>query len=209
MLILVGLIYNNPNGFGYYSFSPSIGYYFKNNLAIGLQLGYSSSTNNYIVTSYYYSGNTESIEIGNSKLTNQVLTLAPLLRYTIPIVKKIGFNFNFTLPFSYTKNFSNVYYEITGITTADTNVPATCSTYSIGVNISPGIQWFVKNNIALIASFGSLSYNHYKTIAPVDGPYPACITNANDLKLSLTTGISLGATFYFGGKNSKIIPYSK
>jgi hypothetical protein len=32
---------------------------------------------------------------------------------------------------------------------------------------------------------------------------------ANDLKLSLTTGISLGATFYFGGKNLQKIPYSK
>ncbi len=147
------------------------------------------------------------------KTTVQVLGIAALVRYTIPILESVGFNLNFTIPYSYTRvseSSDNGIIGISGTFTAESEIPYNYSSYSFGINISPGFQWFINNKIALLGTFGALSYTHFRTFAITNNNYIASSSaNANDLKLSLTTGISFGATFYFGGKNSQIIPYSK
>jgi len=200
-----GTNYNNPNGLGSCSFSPSFGYYFKKKLAIGLQCGYSSSNQNFITFSYS-SNNYQSIPYNE---INQVLSIAPLLRYTIPVLETVGFNFNFTIPFNYTRSNDKAAGAISSVFSGEIGVPNNYSTYSLGLNISPGFQWFINNNIALLGTFGALSFTHYKTNAIGNPFFESSITYANDLKLSLTTGISFGATFYFGGTNSQFFPYSK
>ncbi len=200
-----GTNYNNPNGLGSYSFSPSFGYYIKKKLAIGLQLGYSSSNQN-VITFNYSNNNYQSIPI---KEINQVVSIAPLLRYTIPILETVGFNFNFTLPFNYTRSNDKASGAISSIFSGEIGVPNNYSTYSLGLNISPGFQWFINNKIALLGTFGALSYTHFKTNAIGNVFFESSTTYANDLKLSLTTGISLGINFYFGGKIYQITPYSK
>ena len=208
-MVINGSTYNDPNAYGYYTFIPSVGYYFNDNLAIGFQLGYTSGTNNSINDYIINTRNSDSIVINNTKTTNQVFTFAPLLRYSTPIVGKIGFNLNFTLPFSYTRYFSTAYNGMLSLTTIYNTLTSNYSIFSFGVVISPGLQWFINNNIALISSIGSLSYTHSKINAIGNEWNPSSVTNGNDLKLSLTTGISLGATFYFGGKNTHILPYSQ
>jgi len=208
-MVINGSTYNDPNAYGYYSFIPSVGYYFKNNLAIGFQLGYTSGTNNSINDYIIKTGNIDSIVINNTKTTNQVFTFAPLLRYSTKIIGNIGFNLNFTIPFTYTRYFSTAYNGMLSLTTIYNTLTSNYSIFSFGVVVSPGVQWFINNNIALISTIGSLSYTHSKINATGNEWNPSSVTNGNDLKLSLTTGISLGATFYFGGKNYQILPYSK
>ena len=187
--------YNNPNAYGSYYFSPVIGYYFGKDLAIGLQLGYSSYTYNGI--------NFQTVNYQKYKITCQVLSISPLMRYFIPLSGKVGINFNFTLPYSYTRYNdminNNGTTNVSNVISGDNDIPGNYSSYSVGINLSPGIEWFLKKYLSISCSFGGLGYTHYKTVA-TSYIHNESSTNVNDIKLSLSTNISLGASFYFGGK---------
>jgi hypothetical protein len=157
-----GTNYYNPNGLGSYFFSPSFGYYFKKNLAVGLQLGHSSNTQNILVYGYPSDSN----QIVRAKNSNQVLNIAALLRFTIPILETVGFNINFTIPYSYSRySEPSDGSNIVGVFSGESDISDNYSSYSFGININPGFQWFINNNIALLGTLGALSYAHYKTNA--------------------------------------------
>lgn len=162
-------------------------------------MGYSSNTYNFLNYDVESNGNKDTIILSPSKATSQGFSIAPLLRYTIPIIENVEFNINVTFSYVYVKNTQNQGDASGNIYTSYIVTFDNYSQYTIGINFNPGFQWLVKNNIALLGSFGSLSYTHYKTTTIVEINYPSSTTNTNDFHLSLTTGFSLGATFYFGG----------
>lgn len=196
---IYGTNYTNPNAFSSFSINPFFGFYIKPKIAIGLQLGYSSNTSNQLIIS----ANTDSTTIqGTFKNTFVTYSITPFLRYTIPVIEKIGFNINFSIPYSYNKSTAPGSSGITaGITTAYIGIPYnnSISTSFIGLNISPGFQWFVKDNIALLGSFGGLGYNYFYTKGE-NNTGPASTAKGNYFNLTLSSAISLGVNFYFGKK---------
>src|SRR5271157_2698509 len=79
--------FSNNNANQTYNISPSVGYYLDRNIAIGLQFGYS-----YALHKYLYLTNPGNINgIYTSTTTAKTYSIAPLLRYTIPINNNFGF----------------------------------------------------------------------------------------------------------------------
>jgi hypothetical protein len=192
--------YTNPKANQSYSINPSVGYYLNDKLAIGLQFGYNYATKNTLYLNYY--GSPSSITA-----TTETFSIAPLLRYTIPITDKFGFNINTTIPYSHSRNTLTDTSSKTSSGTANGNIAIpngnNSTSTSFGLNVSPGFQWFVKDQFAIFGSFGAFSYSYVKTDGNVwnsknNGPYAS--TQSNDFKLSLSTSISFGVTFYFGGR---------
>jgi len=194
--------FSNNNANQTYNINPSIGYYLDRNIAIGLSLGYS-----YALKNTLYITNTSNINNTSTlTTTSKVKIIAPLLRYTVPINDKFGFIINTTLPYSYTENTFTYPNNILMATTSTGNIIIPNgdknTSSSFGLNIGPGFQWFIKDNLALLFSFGSLGYINTKASGNIVG-YQNGKTNAtttsNDFKLSLTTSISAGVAFYFRG----------
>ncbi len=194
--------FSNNNANQTYSFSPSVGYYLDRNIAIGLQFGYS-----YALKNTLYITNTSNINNTSTlTTTSKVESIAPLLRYTIPINDKFGFIINTTLPYSYTENTFTYPNNVLMATTSTGNIIIPNgdknTSSSLGLSVNPGLQWFIKENLAILFSFGALSYNYVKTsgnIALYQNSKTNAITTSNDFKLSLTTSVSGGFIFYFGG----------
>ncbi len=62
------------------------------------------------------------------------------------------------------------------LTTIYNTLTSNYSIFSFGVVVSPGFQWFINNNIALISTIGSLSYTHSKTNAVGNEWNPSTVT---------------------------------
>ena len=192
--------YNNPKAIQIYSITPCFGYHLSNRIAIGLQLFYSSSECNYM--DYYSSKNVIDSTL-KYKITNKTYSIAPFLRYYIPINDKFRIYINTAFPFSYSKSDNTSYISYSGPSTGQIQVQPTNTIKSIGINISPVFQWFVKDNIAITGSVGALYYTHSK-IETTKNIYPALTDNVDDLKMTLSTGLSFGVVFYFGkGKKAE------
>ncbi|WP_343685986.1 outer membrane beta-barrel protein [Chryseobacterium gleum] len=136
---------------------PTAGYFVNNNLAVGLGIGYKSA-----VTKYYVSG----AVIANPyeiKYTDNAFVVAPFVRkywtlsdklflfgqLQVPLEfgqEKLDFNSKgnggdpiLSAPFTEKNNYTN-----------------------IGVNIKPGLDYFLTKNWSIEATIGEFGYNTYK-----------------------------------------------
>lgn len=191
--------FNNPKAIQAIKINPFVGYYLTDKISLGLQLGYSYTSNSYINFSIQ-----DSI-IDQLKFTSKtkVYSVAPLFRYTMPITDKFGFNFKIAIPYSYSKitySPAIVLTTIGGIN--DLPFGENNKSISFGIEICPEFQWFVKDHFAIIGSFCALKYKYEKTTSNDVGNYDGFIIDktsakTSDLKLSLSTDIELGVAFYF------------
>ena len=193
--------YNNPKGIQNYSISPYIGYHLSNRIAIGLQLGY-SSTENALLGYYRHNNIIDSIQ--RSYITNKTYSVAPYIRYYFPITEKFCVYLNTSIPISYAENTNTVISTLySSAANGYVAIQPTNTIKSIGINISPVFQWFFRDNIAITGSVGALYYTHSK-IETTKNIYPALTDNVDDLKMTLSTGLSFGVVFYFGkGKKAE------
>jgi hypothetical protein len=181
---------NNSNGnskMESYYFAPEIGYYFTDKIAFGLSAIYSYSYKTQTNGSSY---NNSSNITSSSSVKIESYTISPLMRYSIPINDKFYFNVNISLPYKNSKNIYNSPYY---------NGPLQTSSKSFGIQVSPSFQYFLKNNIALLANIGSLEYISTKEETSPQATGMTTSWKSTDLKLSFFTTFGLGAIFYFGG----------
>ncbi|MDQ0781970.1 outer membrane beta-barrel protein [Chryseobacterium sp. W4I1] len=134
---------------------PTVGYFVGTNLAVGLGVGYKSdktteTTNNSLIVS----------EVKN---TESAFVVAPFVRKYWTIADKLYIFGQLEVPME----FGQVKEEGTSTTTiGGTTTTASTSTKanytSIGVNVKPGLDYFLNKNWSIEATIGEFGYNTSK-----------------------------------------------
>ncbi|MET3537844.1 outer membrane beta-barrel protein [Chryseobacterium limigenitum] len=177
---------NNNNDSKVESFRvvPTAGYFVGTNLAVGLGVGYASdkttlTTNN-------------ALTVGESKNTQSAFVVAPFVRKYWTIADKLYIFGQLEVPmeFGQLKQESVATTTIGGTTnTASTSNKANYT--SIGVNIKPGLDYFLNKNWSIEATFGEFGYNTSKL--DVDG---AKSVNNYNFGLNLSA-VTFGVKYVF------------
>jgi len=175
---------NNDSKIESFRVLPTAGYFVGTNLAVGLGVGYASdktttTTNNALVVS----------EIKN---TQSAFVVAPFVRKYWTIADKLYIFGQLEVPME----FGQVKSEGTSTTTVGgstaTSSTSTKANYtSIGVNIKPGLDYFLNKNWSIEATFGEFGYNTSKF--DVDG---AKSVNNYNFGLNLSA-VTFGVKYVF------------
>ena len=112
-----------------FTFSPSFGYWFKENLALGIELGYGSNTN----------------EATDPNLTNSSLSVSPYVRYKAIQLGKVSLFADGMFTYSTSNN------ESAG---ADGKAQDN-KVNGWGIYVKPGIAYSLNDKFSLVARFGN------------------------------------------------------
>lgn len=125
---------------------PSIGYFIKDNLALGLGIGYSSVTANTSEKSEF---------LMNQKNKTDNFIVSPFIRHYVNISDQFKFFSQLSVPM----RWGNVKTEVGSGNPAVNYVPGSSyKTSSIGVSIAPGLAYFPTRRIGIQLSVDGLSY---------------------------------------------------
>ena len=135
-----------------FSFSPSVGYFVADNLAIGLSLGYSSSRNGY--TTYTPSSNFVPKELD----PRTRLQVGPYVQYYKMLTEQFG------VLGTLGAGYQNLRYQ----TYSGNNNPVIVDYKASGyyASLTPGIVFFPIPKLGLTASIGSLGYSRFNNEYP-------------------------------------------
>jgi hypothetical protein len=160
-----------------FGISPRVGYFFTDNLAVGLELGYNSTSTKITPAT------PPPDEI---KSTTSTFEVSPFIRYYSPIADKGGAFLQATVSFATGTDKDET-------TTGGTTVTTESDISSFGVGINPGIYWFITEKIGLEGTFGFLGYTS-ETIKTGDEE-----EKSSDFGLVLDTRtIGVGFHYYIG-----------
>ena len=141
--------------------APSVGYFVTENIAVGVRLGFASD---------------KTEEVGEAELKQTTFNVGAFGRYYFTPASKFSFFGELGV------NYGNSKIE---------QGPGEYKENNFGVQVAPGVSYFLSSNIALEASFGILGFN---TVDPdVDG---ADKRNSFDFGLD-TRDIRLGLVYKF------------
>ncbi|MBB6500023.1 outer membrane beta-barrel protein [Pedobacter cryoconitis] len=130
---------------------PSIGYFVKNNLALGLGIGYSNSRGN---NSSNLSGNMSARQNADN------FQISPYARYYVNISEKFKFFSQLSIPVEWGN--SKIIYDNDLI--GSPAIPMSkVNTSSIGVQVEPGLAYFPTKRIGIQLSIDGLAYFWNKT----------------------------------------------
>jgi len=151
---------------------PSIGYFVKDNLALGLGIGYSRLTSKSSEKTQY---------LLSQKNTTDYFMVSPFIRHYINISDQFKFFSQLSVPMKW-GNLESA----TGTTSPAVSVaPAShAKTTSIGVSIEPGFAYFPTKRIGIQLSVDGLSYAWNKT------------ENKNSHEVSKNNAFNLGTNFF-------------
>lgn len=165
---------------------PTAGYFVNNNLALGLGIGYKSAVTKHSVGGGF-SSNTMDI-----KETDNAFVVAPFVRkyWTLSDKLYIFGQLQVPLEFGQEKLDSN-----SDILMGDPLLAPSSSSKNnytnIGVNIKPGLDYFVSKNWSIEATIGEFGYNTYKR--DIDGA-----RRADDYKFGISlTSVTFGVKYVF------------
>ena len=113
-----------------FKFTPSVGYFVTENIALGVSLGYTNSDNDYTESGYNEKTNTLSADIFGRYYFN------PGSKFTVFGQLDLGYST------SKRESYGFDSYDINGF----------------GAAVAPGINYWVSSHLALEASFGILGY---------------------------------------------------
>lgn len=122
-----------------FNFSPKAGFFVTDNIAIGVQLGYTSSTEE---------------QPGEGDVNSNTFEVGAFGRYYFTPARNFSFFGQLSLGYATQK-------------TDQDGVPGESKSNGVNVGLAPGISYFVSEHIALEATFGLLGYNTVKP--DVDG----------------------------------------
>lgn len=186
--------YNNTNystetNSSQFSFTPSVGYFLQDNLAVGLSLGYSANRRNY--TTYSPSSNSVRAELDPTT----TLRVGPYVQYYKMISEQFGVLG--TLSGGY-QNSHN--YEYNGNNANASIVEYKGSGYY--ADLTPGIIFFPIPKFGISASIGSLSFNRFNYDYP-NTPGNTAPSGYEAHSSSLGAGFGFdrllfGGTYYIG-----------
>lgn len=154
---------DGPKYFGF-SFAPRAGYFIKDNIAVGAAIGVFSNRTKYI----------------DGDIDKSItVDFMPFARYYHMMDDKFGLFGHGELTVGFGKNK----YE--GESNNDKNI------FKAGITAAPGVVYFVKKNIAIEATLGSIGFNTTSYKNSDDSK-----TTTSDFRLNLSTGLNLGFVFF-------------
>ncbi len=138
---------------------PTVGYFVGTNLAVGLGVGYASDKITTTQTTPFPTGSV----VAESKNTQSAVVVAPFVRKYWTLADKLYIFGQLEVPME----FGNIKQEGSTITTAGNTVTTTSSSTknnytSVGVNIKPGLDYFLNKNWSIEATIGEFGYNTSK-----------------------------------------------
>ena len=138
---------------------PTVGYFVGTNLAVGLGVGYKNDKTTTSVTNSF-GGTTVVTE---NEGTKSAFVVAPFVRKYWTIADKLYIFGQLEVPmeFGTEKNEINA-TATTGSTTTSTSTSTKANYTSIGVNIKPGLDYFLNKNWSIEATIGEFGYNTSK-----------------------------------------------
>lgn len=136
---------------------PAVGYFVDTNLAIGLGLGYKSTVNKYKVENPGFSNLLDMKEIDNA------FVVAPFVRKYWTLSDKLYFFGQLQIPLEFGQEKFDWNNDAVGGDPIMTPSFSTKNNYTkIGVNIKPGLDYFLNKNWSIEATVGELGYNTSK-----------------------------------------------
>lgn len=164
---------------------PTVGYFVNTNLAVGLGVGYQNANTK---TTTDQGANT----VVKSKYTESAFVVAPFVRKYWTLSDKLYIFGQLEVPMA----FGQTKDEDTTTTTlgGNTTVVSTSNKYNkttIGVNVKPGLDYFLNKNWTIEATIGEFGYNTSKV--DVDG---ANRQNNYNFGLNLTS-VTFGVKYVF------------
>ncbi|AZA89612.1 Uncharacterised protein [Chryseobacterium nakagawai] len=165
---------------------PTVGYFVNTNLAVGLGLGYKNGKNTDTTTSP--SGATVT-EIETSK---PAFVVAPFVRKYWTLADKLYIFGQLEVPMEFGQNKVEGTSTTTNAGSTTVTSVSTKNNYtSIGVNVKPGLDYFLNKNWTIEATIGEFGYNTSKV--DVDG---AKRVNNYDFGLNLKA-VTFGVKYVF------------
>ncbi|GEN69677.1 MULTISPECIES: outer membrane beta-barrel protein [Chryseobacterium] len=167
-----------------YKVLPTVGYFVDTNLAVGLGLGYKNDNTKTVST------------IGattvDAKETVSGFVVAPFVRKYWTVGEKLYIFGQLEVPMVFGQNKDEATSTTTvGGTTATTSTSTKNNFTSIGVNVKPGLDYFLNKNWSIEATIGEFGYNTSKV--DVDGA-----KRVNDYKFGLNlSSVTFGVKYVF------------
>ncbi|MGU3375621.1 outer membrane beta-barrel protein [Chryseobacterium sp. M5A1_1a] len=181
---------NNNNDTKIESFKvlPTVGYFVNTNLAVGLGVGYKNDKTT-VTTEGSIAG---ASFVNENKNTTSAFVVAPFVRKYWTLGDKLYIFGQLEVPMEFGQYKSEKESTSTiGSTTTNTSSSDKSNYTSIGVNIKPGLDYFLNKNWSIEATFGEFGYNTNKL--NVDGA-----KRVNDYKFGLNlSSVTFGVKYVF------------
>lgn len=163
---------------------PTVGYFVNTNLAVGLGVGYKNDNTKTVST------------IGSTtvdgKETISGFVVAPFVRKYWTVGEKLYIFGQLEVPMVFGQNKDEgTSTTVVGGTTVTSSASTKNNFTSIGVNVKPGLDYFLNKNWSIEATFGEFGYNTNKV--NVDGA-----KRVNDYKFGLNlSSVTFGVKYVF------------
>lgn len=181
---------NNNNDKKVESFKviPTAGYFVGTNLAVGLGVGYKNDKTTTTTTGTIGSASF----VSEDKDTTSAFVVAPFVRKYWTIADKLYIFGQLEVPMEFGQVKEEGVTTTTVGSTVSTNSVSDKANYtSIGVNIKPGLDYFLNKNWSIEATFGEFGYNTSKF--DVDGA-----KSVNNYKFGLNlSAVTFGVKYVF------------
>lgn len=136
---------------------PTVGYFVDTNLAVGLGLGYKSTVGKYTI------GNPGISNLLEIKETTNAFVVAPFVRKYWTLSEKLYFFGQLQVPLEFGQEKFDSSSEIEmGDPMLSPSFSVKNNYTKIGVNIKPGLDYFLNKNWSIEATIGELGYNTSK-----------------------------------------------
>ncbi|MDW9378978.1 outer membrane beta-barrel protein [Chryseobacterium sp. JV558] len=165
---------------------PTAGYFVTTNLAVGLGIGYKSAvTKNNI-------GNDSVGNVVQTKDTDNAFVVVPFVRKYWTLSDKLFVFGQLQVPVEFGKEKLDANsYIYSGDPFLDPSSSRKNSYTNVGVNIRPGLDYFISKNWSVEATIGEFGYNSYKR--DIDGA-----RRAGDYKVGISlASVTLGVKYVF------------
>lgn len=172
--------------FNSFTFTPQVGFFVADHIALGLSLGVAARKG----TDVYTYPSTNSLDPYTAKSSSRDLNIGPFVRYYQMVGEKAAFYGQLAGGYQH------------GSTTSRGSTSSSEATSNGGyANITPGFVFFPTNRFGLELTLGNLGYSSTKQkVRSISGPEPL---DSNNKASSFATNfgiqyLSLGASFYLG-----------
>ncbi|UHO40021.1 outer membrane beta-barrel protein [Chryseobacterium capnotolerans] len=167
---------------------PTVGYFVNTNLAVGLGVGYKND-NTKVTTETTVGGGTL---VAEKKNTTSAFVVAPFVRKYWTLADKLYIFGQLEVPMEFGQYKQESESTLTTGSTVTRNSTSDKANYtSIGVNVKPGLDYFLNKNWSIEATFGEFGYNTNKL--DVDGA-----KRVNDYKFGLNlSSVTFGVKYVF------------
>ncbi|NIF04978.1 porin family protein [Chryseobacterium sp. Tr-659] len=165
---------------------PTAGYFVGTNLAVGLGVGYKSAVNKYKLSN---PGFGDLLEI---KETDNVFVVAPFVRKYWSLSEKLYIFGQLQVPLEFGQEKLDINNDVQGGDPLLSHSFSGKNNYTnIGVNIKPGLDYFLNKNWSIEATIGEFGYNTYKR--DLEGA-----KRTNDYKFGLNlSSVTFGVKYVF------------